>query len=193
MPRAVGPVAPRFLDPILAIVERIDRTVRRITPIGPDAALGLERHRHRGSTVTLADGTVVHDGDPAWIIHFDNARIRQLARTAWAGGAWRVALRDMHRLAQLHLALPPDQRPVAYTGITVLAPLTRRAGFEVRDRPRTPGVLLEDWYLRSTLARWARAGRARLARGHHPLRTQVVWLSAGELLRRYGPSPPPPE
>jgi hypothetical protein len=190
MSRPVGRVAPRFLDPILAVVERIDRAVRRIEPLGPESVLGIERHRHRGAAVTLADGTVVHPGDPAWIIHFDNARMRRLARTSWAGDAWRVARRDLHALAALQEALPPRERPVAYTGITVLAPLPRRAGFEVFDRPRTPGVRLEDWYLRSVLARWARGGRDRLAHGHRPLVTQVVWLSGRELLRRFGSSHP---
>jgi len=190
MARPVGPVAPPFLDPVLAIVERIDRAVRRIRPLGPDALLGIERHRHRGAEVTLSDGTVVRPGDPAWIIHFDNRRMVQLAGSAWPLEAWRAARRDLRRLAELHRGLRREERPVAYTGITVLAPLTRRAGFEVRDRRRTPEVLLEDWYLRSVLARWARAGRGRLTQGHGPLVTRVAWMSAAELLRRYGDPPP---
>jgi hypothetical protein len=182
--------APRFLDPILALVERIERGLRHIAPAGPDAVLGIERHRYRGAPVGLADGTTVRLGDPAWIIHFDNRRIWALTDAGRAAGAWRAARRDLHRIAEQHAALPATERPVAYTGITVLASLAHRAGFEIRERRRSPWTRLEDWYLRSLLARWARTGRARLGRGHQPLVTREVWLSAEELLRRYA-SPPP--
>lgn len=178
-------VAPRLLDPVLGVVERIDRLWRRIQPIGPGSVLGVERHRHRGEGVRLHDGTLVRSGDPAWIIHFDNRRMRQLALPPWPTAAWTAALRDLRRLAATHAGLPARERPVAYTGITVLGALTRRAGFEVRDRAPSPWVRLQDWYLRSLLARWALGGRERLTVGRRPLRTQTVWLSAGELLRRY--------
>ena len=143
--------------------------------------------------MTLRDGTVVRAGDQAPIIHFDNRRMQQLASSAWPTDAWRVARSDLRSLAAAHAALPPEERPVAYHGITVLAALTRRAGFEVRERRRTPWVRLQDWYLRSLLARWAPDGRVRLTHGHGPLQTREAWLSARELLRRYGASPPPPE
>ena len=191
MARLVASVAPRFLDPVLDLVERIDRTLRHISPAGPGAVLGVERHRYRGRAVSLADGTVVSPGDPAWIVHFDNRRIRSLVSGAWPAEGWRAARRDMARIAAQHAALPPSQRPVAYTGITVLASLARRAGFELRPRRASAWTRLQDWYLRSLLARWGWAGRARLDRGHRPLVTQEVWLSAGELMRRYGSSPPP--
>ena len=96
----------------------------------------------------------------------------------------------MTRIAARHAALPEAERPIAYTGVTLLAPLARRAGFELRVRRASWRVRLEDWYLRSLLARWAPAGRGRLARGHRPLVTREVWLSGAQLLRRYG-SPPP--
>lgn len=188
-----GPAAPGFLDPILALVERVDRRLRRVTPIQPEGVLGLERRRHHGAAVTLADGTRIRDGDPAWIIHFDNARLRQVATAGWQTEGFRLALDDLRALAAWHAAQPAHARPVAYTGISVLGPLMRRAGFELRPRRRTPWVRLEDWYLRSLLARWAPAGRDRLSRGHRPLLTEEVWLSGDALLGRYGSSPPPPE
>jgi hypothetical protein len=191
MARRAASVAPRFLDPILDLVERIDRTLRRISPAGADAVLGVERHRHRGSAVALADGTVVRPGDPAWIIHFDNRRLRDFAGGAWPADGWRAARRDMALIAAHHAALPQAERPIAYTGITVLAALAHRAGFELRARRASPWTRLQDWYLRSLLARWAREGRTRLERGHRPLVTQEVWLPAAELMRRYGSSPPP--
>jgi hypothetical protein len=191
--RSRGSLAPRILDPILGLVERIDRRLRRIHPIGDDSVLGLERHRHGGAPVTLGDGTVVRVGALAPIIHFDNRRLQQLASSGWPTDAWRVARSDLRSLAAAHAALPPEERPMAYHGTTLLAALTRRAGFEVRERRRTPWVRLQDWYLRSLLARWAPDGRVRLTHGHGPLQTTEAWLSAGELLRRYGASPPPPE
>ena len=194
MARPHGSVAPALLDPVLGLAERVDRAVRLIRPIGPDALLGLERHRYRGAALTLADGTRIRPGDPTWIIHFDNGRLRRLVPNPGAPltNAWHAARRDMARIAAAHVALGPGEPPVAYTGISILAPLARRAGFELRPRRRTAWVRLEDWYLRSVLARWAPGGRARLRRGHRPLVTEEVWMSVAELLRRYGSSPPPP-
>ena len=195
MLRHSEPVAPPVLDPILALVERIDRAIRRVRPVGPDALLSLERHRHRGAPLTLADGTRIRPGDPTWIIHFDNGRLRRLVPSPGGSltNAWNAARRDMTRIAAARAVSPPDERPVAYRGVSILAPLARRAGFELRPRRRTAWVRLEDWYLRSVLARWAPGGRARLRRGHRPLVTEEVWMSAAQLLRRYGSSPPPPE
>jgi hypothetical protein len=184
-------VAPRLLDPILALVERIDRWRRGIVPIRPGSILGVERGVHHGNSVTLSDGTVVPRDAPVWTIHFDNARIRQLAaRDSWQSAGYAAARDDLRRLAADVAALPEPERPVAFYGVTVVAALTRRVGFEVRDRPRTAWVRLEDWYLRTLLARWSRAGRGRLTRGHGALRTRETWLSTGELLRRYGEPPP---
>ena len=134
-------VAPRVIDPILALVERIDRRLRRINPVRDGSILGIERTRHRGPDVTLADGTAVGDGSPLWTIHFDNARLRELA-ARWVadaclrGGRCRPA-RDRRTRC---VASPVDARPVALCGVTLLAPLTRRVGFELRDRKRTAWV-----------------------------------------------------
>jgi hypothetical protein len=88
-------------------------------------------------------------------------------------------------LATWHAAQPAASRPVAYTGVTLLAALTARVGFELRDRPPSLGARIEDWYLRSILVRWSPAGRARLARGHRALRARQGWMSGPELERRY--------
>jgi hypothetical protein len=201
--RNPGPVAPRVLDPVLALVERIDRRLRRIRPIRPGGLLGLERRRYRGPERPLGGGARLRHGDRVVIVHIDNAAVRRIASDGWQTTGLRAALDDMHALAALHARLPAGKRPVAYGGVTILASLTRRIGFEVFERARTPRVRLEDWYLRSLLARWSRRGRARLWQGHGPMRTRDVWMSAAELLRRYGapvgapspeePSDPPPE
>lgn len=182
-------MAPRLLDPVLAVVERVDRARRRIVPARQAALLGVERNHHHGQPVTLADGTIVTPGDRVDIIHFDNACLSRLGTAGWQRAAYEVARQDLRALAVRHARLPDAERPVAYTGVTILAPLARRAGFEVRERPRTSRARLEDWYLRSLLARWAPGGRQRLARGRRELRTLEVWMSGAELLRRYSPPP----
>jgi len=122
------------------------------------------------------------------VIHFDNGRLRRLAGGEWLTEAYAVARADFAALAAWHAVQPEDRRPVAYHGVTLLAALTRRAGFEVRDRRPSLGTRIEDWYLRSILVRWSPIGRRRLDRGRGELRARDVWMSAGELLRRFAGS-----
>ncbi|HEX6140471.1 MAG TPA: hypothetical protein VF013_08440 [Candidatus Limnocylindria bacterium] len=187
--RERGSVAPSFLDPVLAVVERVDRGLRHIRPVQPGGILGLERRRHRGARVVLTDGTEVRRGDPVGVVHLDNALVAARGRSGWQTDSYGRSLADLAALAAQHAALSAAERPVAYTGVTLLAAFARRAGFEVRARSRSWRVRLDDWYLRSLLARWA--GRERLARGHRPLATREVWLSGTALLGRYGSAPPP--
>lgn len=183
-------VAPHLIDPVLALVERIDRRRRGIRSVRPGSILGIEPDRHRGEAFRLADGTEIRRGAPIWTVHFDNARLRALATEGWQRPAYAVADGDLREMARQVARLPAPDRPLALFGVTLLAPLTRRVGFELRDRRRTPWVRLEDWYLRSILVRWSPWGRRRISRGHGDLRTREAWLSTGELLRRYGEPPP---
>jgi hypothetical protein len=182
--------APRLLDPALALVERIDRWRRRIRPARVGALLGIERGRFRGAATTLADGTRLVAGAPIWVLHFDNARLRELtAADSWPTRAYAVAADDLRAIAARIAPMPSGERPVALGGVTLVAPLSRRLGFAVVARPRTRRSRLDDWYLRSLLARWSPAGRERLDRGLHPRRAAGTWISTAELLRRYGPPP----
>jgi hypothetical protein len=183
-------VAPRLVDPLLGLVERLDRWRRRIRPARPGALLGFERARFRDPPVVLGDGVRLVPGMPVWVLHLDNARIRALAGDdVWPTRGYAVAVEDLRAIAAQVTRLPERERPVALGGTTLLAPLSRRLGFTVLERPRTMRSRLEDWYLRSLLARWAAAGRRRLARGHGALRASGGWISTAELLRRYEPPP----
>ncbi len=182
-------MAPRLLEPILAQVERIDRTIRRIRPIRPNAVLGIERHRHRGEPVRLRDGTLVRRGDRADIVHFDNRRMQ-----AWAAEGWQLQglheCRDEMRYLAARIAGEPDfDPPLAYTGTSLLAVLGQRIGFERRPHPRGRWTPLENWYARTILTRWAREGRGRVLLGRGNLEIADVWISVAELVRRYGPRP----
>jgi len=186
--RASGSRAPTLFFPILAFVERIDRWARRIQPVRPGASvIAIQRHRWRGPAVSLADGTVVGRGDLAPVIHFENRHLREVAGSDWQTAAYAAARDDLRVLAAKEAALPLTERATAFTGASVLAVLAQRLGFDLRPRRQTAWVRLEDWYLRTLLARWAPEGTRRLSRGRRPLVSQRVWLSGAELQRRWGP------
>jgi hypothetical protein len=185
-PAGRGGIAPRLLDPILAAAERIDLRVRRIKPIHPGSLLAVERHRHRGDPVALGDGTVVRSGDRADILHFDNRQLRALAGEGWQRRALEQARVDLAVLADRVASLPAPARPVAFHGATLLAPYAVRIGWELHPRRPSAWHRIEDWYLRSLLARWAPEGRARLRHGHGSLSVDEVWISTPQLIKRFG-------
>ncbi len=182
------PTAPAILDPILARWERLDRRRRHIRPIRRGGLLGLEQRRFRGHSLTLADGTQVRPGDRIGDLHLDNARAREFGVEGWLTAGWREGRRDLEALAAWTRQRPVGRRPVTYGGATILAPFARRAGFEVRARPRTGWSRVEDWYKRSVLRRWNPRGAARLSEGRGRLQAADAWISDAELQRRFGDS-----
>ena len=184
-------VAPPWLDPILALAEAVDRRRRHIRPISPDGVLGLELGRHRGRPVHLADGSIVTPGAPVGYMHLRNDRVRALATDGWQLAGYRAARADLAALARWWERQPAAERPVAFTASTILGPLVRREGWEVRSRRRTPRARLDEWWTSWLIVHFNVAGRERLARRHHRLETAEVWLSAPELVARYGPGPRP--
>jgi hypothetical protein len=189
--RPARPAAPpAILDPIFALIERIDRRRRRIRPLRPDGVLGIEVRRHRGRTVTLRDGSEVRAGERIVDLHLDNTRIAGLWSEGWQA-AFGTGAADLRACAAWLATLPAAARPVAIRSGGLLTVGAARLGFEVG--PPRGGFMgaLESWYLRGLLVRWSRAGRARLDRGREPLRAREAWLSATALLERFGQARPP--
>lgn len=184
--RGSAAAPPGLLDPIMALVERIDRFRRGIRPIRPGALLGLEVGRYEREPITLADGTVISPGDIIGLVHFDNARVRQLTATGSLLAGWQQGRGDLAALAAWARDEPPERRPAAYFGEGLHAVLASRVGFEVRPRPRTWYTSLQDWYFRGLIARWSRLGRQRLGIGHGELHASEYWLSAGRLEELHG-------
>jgi hypothetical protein len=178
-----------FLDPVMALVERIDRRRRGIRPVREGAVIGIELGRWRGRPVDLRDGTVVASGAPIGILHFDNVRLRALTAQGSLAPAWHQGRGDLRALAAWASDQPADRRPVAYFGEGLHAVVARRVGFEVRPRPRMWFTRLQDWYFRGLMARWAPAGRGRLAIGRRELHAAEYWLSAAALDRLHGRAP----
>jgi hypothetical protein len=180
------PAAPRLLDPILTLWERAERRHSHIRPIRRGGVMGVQFSRHKGERVQLADGATVTPGDPVGVLHFDNTRAPEIAGTSWQGRAFSEARLDFQVLATWARRQPPEKRPIAYRGATLVGPIARRVGFEVRPRRRTWRTRLDDWFMRWLMAHWSPLGRSRLERGHGRLRSSDVWLSDRTLQRLYG-------
>lgn len=175
-----------FLDPVMALVERIDRRRRRIHPVREGAVVGLELGRRRGPALVLADGKTVATGAPIGVVHFDNARLRALTASGSLRAAWEQGRGDLRALAAWARSQPQEHRPAAYFGEGLHAAVAKRVGFEILPRPRTWYTRLQDWYFRGLMARWARGGRARLTSGRRRLHASEYWLSADALQRFHG-------
>lgn len=188
-----GDAPPTWSEPLFALIEEVDRRRLRIRPIRPGGITGVSWRRHRGSDVALRDGTVIRDGDLIADLHLDNRAMAGLTSDGWQTTVLEHGRNDARTLARWARRQPPQDRPVAYHGMTLLWPMMRRLGAEIHERPRTSRVAWEDWYLRGVLRRWAKGGAQRLAVGHGELRSRDWWISAAELERRYGREPSRPK
>jgi hypothetical protein len=187
--QAGSSVAPRWLDPILSLAEAVDRRRRRIRPIRREGLLGLEVGRHRGQLIRLSDGSTVPSGARVGHLHLRNDRVGALAMNGWQLRGYREARADLAALACWWKRQPVVERPVAFAGTTILGPLIRRDGWEVRSRRRTWRARLDEWWMSWLMIHFGLAGRERLTRRHHRLDLAEVWLSAAELVARYGQGP----
>jgi len=141
----------------------------------------VELRRHRGRPVTLTDGTLVQPGAPIGEIHLDNERVREVVTRSGLGAGIRAGSEDLAAIARWARDLPPETRPIAYHGTTLLVPFARRFGWEIHERRPGPWPALQDWYLRWLMAHFSVEGRRRLERGRRPLRSAEVWISSRQL------------
>lgn len=182
---------PARLEPLFAWIERRDRARYRIQPLDDDSVIGWGWLRHHGSATTLRDGTVIQPGDRIIGPHGMNDSLAGRTADGWQAELFARGMRDLRVLAGIVAAMPPEERPAALWGATLLWPFAKRAGWEVHDRPQTFRVRLEDWYMRGVIRRWSKAGGRRLDLGRGELRTRDCWLSTGDLLARFGPDATP--
>lgn len=108
----------------------------RVRPVQDGAALQFGVSPYRGPSTVLADGTRVPKGATILHLHLDNRRITDAMQSS-RGNAWALAPRinaDLDVLSEMVVAgsLGPV---IALRGITVLAGMAVRFGFEVRPLP----------------------------------------------------------
>jgi hypothetical protein len=109
----------------------------RVRAVQAGAVLQFGVSPYRGASTELADGTPVPNGATILHLHLDNRRVTEAIRSS-RGNVWALVPRinaDLDALAELVLA--GSLGPVAaLRGITVLAGMAGRFGFEVRPLPR---------------------------------------------------------
>lgn len=164
--------------------ERLLGTLQRIRPIREEGVLRYAVRRYPGPPVTLRDGGWVGPGAVLLELHLDNLRF---ARLTAAGvrplGMLRLLREDLRGLA--HLVEGGALGPVAALhGTTFMAPAAPILGFEFRELPRTIHLRLDRFFMAGLVLLYNPGGWDSVE--HHSSRWPgELWMSAGELRRRY--------
>jgi hypothetical protein len=171
--------------------ERIVLHFRPIVPIpgAPTGVLLIRVDRFRGRPIELPDGTHVRRGDRIIEVHLNN---RTITRVASVGpfGLLRMMAEDLRALAAWveEPIAPADIR--ALYAVTLLSRAGPRLGFTLRERPVNLHNWLERFFMQGLLVLYNLQGVQRLLQGStyggYP---QEIWMSRGELTRRYGRRP----
>jgi hypothetical protein len=144
--------------------------------------------RFRGRPIELPDGMRVARGDRVAIIHIKN---HQLAKETQNGVHLARILRRMAldlRALAVWSEMPEFPSDVkAIYGVTVISRAAPRLGFTLRERPRTLRTWLDRQFLLGLLILYHPHGVERLLEGSvRDVDPEEVWMSLGELRRRYG-------
>ncbi len=182
-----------MIGPLLHLYDVAYRWTRGL--LGPEAAVGsilrLRLTRYRGRPFTLADGTPIQRGDQIGELHLNNERVAALhdggRRSQQVGfDAVRAFRASLAALAERARENPRDQAARAFTATTIFYQGIERLGFEVRPLRRRLLSRIMGAFQRRLLAHFHPLGRRRPGRPRFA-EAREIWISRGELLRRYAP------
>lgn len=168
--------------------ERITLFVHHADPIpsAPYDLLHVQFTTHKGQSITLPDDTVINKGDRIGEIHIHNRVMAQYAADVVSWKLLAMLANDLWALARWtdDPAFPAEVK--AFYGFTLLSKGAARLGFTLRDRPHTLHTRLDRFFLTGLMVLYNPSGTGRLRSGttygSYPLE---VWMSRGELVRRY--------
>jgi hypothetical protein len=159
--------------------------------LGPEAEVGpilrVRLARYRGRPFTLGDGTAVGAGDLIGEFHLSNERAAGLHG---GGGPPGLAFRRAFEASLVALAeraaTAPAYRDVrAFTSVTIFHTGTQREGFEIHPLPHPLWGRLVGAYERALMAHFHPHGRPQRRRRGRFAEARRIWISRGELLRRF--------
>jgi MFS family permease len=178
------------------IWERVWLTLFPVRPIpaAPHQLLLVRFAIYHGKPITLPDGVEIAKGARICELHLNNAVLSELTANTPPWRLARMLREDLRALARWSHQADFPAGTQALFGYTLLNEAAPRFGFTLRERPHTFVTWLDRFFMTGLLALYHPRGRERLEQGTtYGAYPAELWMSVGELRRRYDPDTPVPD
>jgi MFS family permease len=166
----------------------------RPIPAAPHQLLLVRFAIYHGKPFTLPGGVEIAKGARICELHLNNAVLSELTANTPPWRLARMLREDLRALARWSHQADFPAGTQALFGYTLLNEAAPRFGFTLRERPHTFVTWLDRFFMTGLLALYHPRGRERLEQGTtYGAYPAELWMSVGELRRRYDPDTPVPD